>query len=140
MSRIRISDSDLDRAVNVGRERMASEVRAHAVRYDPARDTIEMSMVDGWGLVFERRSVREFADVTPDEMAGLELSPIGTGLMLDSRDIHINVHGLVTSFMSPRLMASALGRKGGATSSEAKRQSSRENGKRGGRPRKEKAA
>jgi hypothetical protein len=126
MNRNRVSDDDLARAVETGRQQMATEIRAHAVRYDPASDTVELSMVDRWGLVFERSSVKEFADVGPDEMGDLELSPVGTGLMLDVLDIHINVHGLVTSFISRCLMASALGRKGGATSSDAKKCSSRE--------------
>jgi hypothetical protein len=68
------------------------------------------------------------------------ISPVGSGLMLDDHDIHINVHGLVTGFISPHLMASTLGRKGGSTLSDAKTRSSRENGKKGGRPRKTKVA
>ncbi|MDA8232699.1 MAG: DUF2442 domain-containing protein [Magnetospirillum sp.] len=140
MSENRVGDEDLARAVELGRQRMATEFRAASVRYDAARDTVELSMVDGWGLVFERRAVSQFAEVPPEEMARLEVSPVGTGLLLDARDIHVNVHGLVTSFISPHLMASTLGRKGGASSSDAKKRSSRENGRKGGRPKKVKAA
>lgn len=136
MSGNRITDEDLTRAVAAGRQRMATEFRASAVRYDAGRDAVELTMVDGWGLVFLRSAVAELAAVPFDDMGKLEISPVGTGLLLDDRDIHINVHGLVTGFISPHLMASTLGRKGGSTSSAAKTRSSRENGKKGGRPRK----
>jgi len=140
MSDTQISDDELAQAVEAGRRRMATEFRADSVRYDPARDAVELTMVDGWGLVFLRSAVDELAAIPAHDMTKLEISPVGTGLLLDDHDIHINVHGLVTGFISPHLMASALGRKGGSASSAAKARSSRENGRKGGRPGKSKVA
>ena len=140
MSGNHITDEGLALAVEAGRRRMATEFRASAARYDADRDAVELTMVDGWGLVFLRSAVPELAGIPSSDMGKLEISPVGTGLMLDDHDININVHGLVTGFISPHLMASTLGRKGGSTSSDAKTRSSRENGKKGGRPRKAKVA
>ena len=140
MSGIQVTNEELSLAAEAGRRRMATEFRAGSVRYDPARDAIELTMVDGWGLVFLRSAVAELADIPSQDMGKLDISPAGTGLMLDDHDVHINVHGLVTGFISPHLMASTLGRKGGSASSDAKARSSRENGRKGGRPGKSKVA
>ncbi|MBF0306117.1 MAG: DUF2442 domain-containing protein [Alphaproteobacteria bacterium] len=131
-----VTDSDLDRAVQAGQRRMANEFRASAVRFDVERDIVELAMEGGWWLAFRRADVAEFADVDPVDMAKIELSPAGMGIEIEARDIHVGVHGLVSSFISPHLMASSLGRLGGGATSDAKRRSARENGKKGGRPRK----
>jgi len=61
MSDMRLSDDELAQAVEAGRTRMATEFRADSVRYDPVRDAVELTMVDGWGLVFLRSAVDELA-------------------------------------------------------------------------------
>lgn len=131
-----VTESDLDRAIEAGQRRMASEFRAAAVRFDVERDVIELTMEGGWWLAFRRADVVEFAGIDPVDMTKLELSPAGKGIEIDERDIHVGVHGLVSSFISPHVMASSLGRLGGGTTSAAKKRSARENGKKGGRPRK----
>lgn len=132
----KISQEELDRAVEAGRARMDAEFRAKSVRYDAARDVVELTMIEDWGLVFRRADILEFRDVAPKDMEKIEVSPAGMGLEIDDLDIHIGINGLVTSFISPHLMAKSLGRRGGGVRSEAKQASARENGKKGGRPRK----
>jgi hypothetical protein len=135
MNRAILSDEKFASAVKEGRRRMAVEFRASAIRYDAERDVLEVSMADGWGLVLMRRDIKSLANLPVAAMSELCLTPVGTGILLDAYDVNINVHGLVSSLISPHLMASTLGRKGGAANSEAKKKSSRENGKKGGRPR-----
>ncbi len=136
MSKNIVTEADLAHAVEAGERRMATEFRAADVRFDETRELVELTMVDGWGLFFQRADIEEFRDVGPSEMKKLEISPAGMSLDLDDFDIHISVHGLVTSFISPHLMAKSLGRRGGESTSPSKKQSARENGKKGGRPRK----
>lgn len=45
-----IKEEELAWVVDVGRRRMVTQFRAESVRYDPAPDAIERTMVDGWGL------------------------------------------------------------------------------------------
>jgi hypothetical protein len=70
-----ITDEGLALAVEAGRQRMPTEFRASAARYDPTRDAVELTMVDGWGLVFLGSMVPELASVPSDDMGKLEISP-----------------------------------------------------------------
>jgi hypothetical protein len=94
MNGIQVTNEELSQAVEAGRRRMATEFHACSVRYDPARDAIELTMVDGWGLVFLRSAVAELAEIPSQDMGNLEISPMGTGLMLDAHDIHIKAPSL----------------------------------------------
>lgn len=136
MNRNIMTEADLTRAVEAGERRMATGFRAADVRFDAARDIVELTMVDGWGLFFLRTAIEEFRDVGPEDMRKLEVSPAGMGLELDDLDIHVSIHGLVTSVIPPQMMAKFLGQRGGEATSPSKKQSARENGKKGGRPRK----
>ncbi len=74
-------------------------------------------------------------------MAELTLWPDGSLIEIESLDIHISVHGMVMAALRvlvPRpVMAGVFAAQGGsATSKAGKTTSSRENGKKGGRPRK----
>ena len=74
-------------------------------------------------------------------MAELALWPDGSLIEIESLDIHISVHGMVMAALRvlvPRpVMAGVFAAQGGSATSKAGRAtSSRENGKKGGRPRK----
>ncbi len=74
-----------------------------------------------------------------EHLAELTLWPDGS--LIESLDIHISVHGMVMAALRvlvPRpVMAGVFAAQGGsATSKAGKTTSSRENGKKGGRPRK----
>lgn len=129
-----ITERDVALAVERGRRRMATEFRASSAQYDAKRDTIELTMVDGWGLVFRRQQIPEFAELDAHHMDALQVSPAGTAILVEESDVHVSVHGLVTSFISPHLMAATLGQMGGKTSSPAKKRTAQANGKKGGRP------
>ncbi|HEX6792510.1 MAG TPA: DUF2442 domain-containing protein [Casimicrobiaceae bacterium] len=60
----------------------------------------------------------------------------GYGLHWPSLDLDLAVPGLIAGCFGSRTWMSALGRRGGKATSKAKRQAARENGKKGGRPRK----
>lgn len=62
------------------------------------------------------------------------------GIELESRDTHISVDGLMTAILPAmlptRANAAIFASRGGRATSEAKRSSAQQNGRRGGRPRK----
>ncbi|CAA7624209.1 hypothetical protein [Magnetospirillum sp. SS-4] len=78
MNGIQVTNEELSQTVEAGRRRMATEFRAGSVRYDPARDAIELTMVDGWSLVFLRSAMAELAEIPSQDMGKLEISPVGT--------------------------------------------------------------
>ena len=55
---------------------------------------------------------------------------------LDRLDADFNIAGLVAGIFGTKAWMSQLGRKGGQSTSSAKAESSRNNGKKGGRPKK----
>ncbi len=131
-----ITAETLANALDAGRRRLARAFTATAVRYDPARDAVDIDLSQGFGLRLPRTAIAELATVPIGALTALELSPAGTGIDLDDHNVHINVHGLVLSLLSPSTLAASLGKRGGAQSTAAKRESARANGRLGGRPKK----
>ena len=75
-----------------------------------------------------------------EELSKLDVWPDGSAIELEDRDIQISVHGLLSAVLPAMLPSSAVAaifaRRGGKSTSEAKRASSQANGRKGGRPRK----
>lgn len=136
MGAMKTTQKELKEAIAAGRRRRAMERRAADVRYDSDRDAIEIELIDGAAVRLPRTMVEEFRIVAPEDMAAVRVSPAGYGIRLDKHDINISVHGLIGSLATAGGMAAALGQRGGAVRSEAKRLSARANGTKGGRPRK----
>lgn len=106
----------------------------------PERDAIEIATNGNAGFLIPRAWSAALQDVPTEDMARLETWPDGSAIALEDRDIHISGHGLMTAILSvmlpPRAAAAVFARRGGRGTSEAKRNSARENGRKGGRPRK----
>ena len=137
----RISDAEYAAALAAGRIEAEIELRAQAVRSVPERDAIEIVTNHNAGFLIPRQWIGALQDVSTEELGKLEVWPDGSAIELEDRDIHISVHGLLTAIlpaMLPSRSVSAIfaGRGGQATTSRAKRKSSRVNGRKGGRPRK----
>lgn len=143
-SRKRITEADIDRALAADTAMVRSELRARRVSYDAERDTVFLWVEPDAAIGVARSRVPSLAGLPATDMASLRLWPDGTVLELIERDVHISVPSLLARIVEeltpPALLRSMLARTGGSAISEAKRRSSAENGKRGGRPRKAPAA
>ena len=73
---------------------------------------------------------------TPKQLAEVEITRSGYGLHWESLDVDLGVPELVAGLFGTKAWMSELGRRGGKSKSAAKAQSSRANGKSGGRPHK----
>ena len=77
------------------------------------------------------------ADAKPADLAIIEITPAGLGLHWPKLDADLYLPALLEGvFGSLRWMAGLLGKSGGLARTEAKVAAARENGRRGGRPRK----
>ena len=113
---------------------------AVAARYDRRTSRIVVKLNTDVHISFPARVAEGLADASPDELATIEITPSGLGLHWPRLDADLYVPGLLAGqFGSKRWMAAQLGAAGGRARSEAKAKSSRENGRKGGRPRKEAA-
>ena len=130
------TDTDLERAILAGRRRKLQERRAANVRYDAGKDAVEIELTDGACVRLPRMMIAELADLTPTDLAALQLSPAGYAINLSTHDIDISVQGLLTALIAPSAMAASLGKLGGAAKTALKRATAAANGAKGGRPKK----
>jgi hypothetical protein len=129
-----------EQALNQAEKRMASVREAgYAVsaRYDRRRSRIVVSLNTGVELAFPTRLAQGLADASPENLADIEISPAGLGLHWPRLDADLYVPALLQGvFGSKSWMARLLGAQGGRARTVAKVAASRENGRKGGRPRK----
>ncbi len=133
-----ITDAEFAAALAAGRVEAETEIRARSVRYVPDRDSIEIMTTRYAGFLIPRGWIGALQDVPIEDLAKLEIWPDGSAIELEDRDIHISVDGLMTAILPAMLptgtVAAIFGSRGGRATSEAKRSTARENGRRGGRP------
>lgn len=105
-------------------------------RYDRRRARIMLNLSTGVDVAFPPERVEGLAGATADDLAEIEISPSGLGLYWPRLDADVHVPALLQGvFGSKHWMAQQLGARGGQATSEAKAQAARENGRKGGRPR-----
>lgn len=110
---------------------------ATAARYDRRTSRIVIELNTGVQLAFPTHLAEGLADATAEDLAHIEISPTGLGLHWPRLDADLYVPALLQGiFGSKRWMAAQLGSAGGKVKSDAKAAASRENGHKGGRPRK----
>ena len=122
-------------------ERRTQALRQHghatAARYDRRQSRVVVSLNTGVQITFPVELAEDLAGATPDDLADIDISPAGLALHWPKLDADLYVPALLAGvFGSKRWTASQLGAAGGSARTQAKAASSRENGRKGGRPRK----
>ena len=108
---------------------------ARAVRYDSRRGLIVITLEGGCEFSFPVALAEGFADAPRSKLAKIKISPNGLGLHWPLLDADLYVPGLIEGAFGSRRWMQQIGKIGGASRSPVKARASRENGKRGGRPR-----
>ena len=133
-----ITDAEFAAALAAGRVEAETEIRARSVRYIADRDAIEIVTTCHAGFLVPRGWIGALQDVPIEELVKLDIWPDGSAIELEDRDIHISVDGLMTAILPAMLptktMAAIFASRGGRATSDAKRSSAQENGRKGGRP------
>ena len=110
---------------------------AVSARYDRRTARIVVNLNTGVQIAFPTRLAEGLAGASPDDLAEIEISPAGLGLHWPKLDADVYVPALLQGvFGSKRWMAAELGAAGGKARSRAKAAAARQNGRKGGRPRK----
>lgn len=122
-------------------ERRTQTLRQHGhaigARYDRRWSRVVVSLNTGVQITFPTELAEGLAGASPDDLAKIEISAAGLGLHWPKLDADVYVPALLTGiFGSKQWMAAQLGASGGRARSSTKAASSRENGRKGGRPRK----
>jgi hypothetical protein len=111
----------------------------HAVsaRYDRRTSRVIVGLNTGVQIAFPAHLAEGLTGASAEDLADIEISPAGLGLHGPRLDADVYVPALLQGvFGSKSWMARQLGAAGGQARSSAKAAAARENGRRGGRPRK----
>ena len=110
---------------------------AVSARYDRRRSRIVVAFNTGVELAFPTCLAEGLSGASPEHLADIEISPAGLGLHWPRLDTDLYVPALLQGvFGSKCWMARQLGAEGGRARTVAKVAASRENGRKGGRPKK----
>jgi hypothetical protein len=127
-------DEEVVGATIRAKERLRSDPRAVAARYEDGQIVIDLST--GYRVSFAPERAQGLAGAAPSDLAEIEITPSGYGLHWPELDADLWLPALLEGVFGSRAwMAARLGAEGGKATSDAKAAAARENGKRGGRPR-----
>lgn len=116
-----------------GALRERTEPRAVHAEYDRDRDVILVQLKSGSWFGFSPSAVPELRRATADELAAVEVEAWGEALHWEALDADVSVPGIIfDSLQAPAWWARWIA----SRTTEKKAAAARENGKKGGRPRK----
>ena len=111
--------------------------RAASAHYDAGRNRVIVRLTTGVELGVAPHDVEGLRHASIEDLKVIEVEAFGLGIHFAKLDADLYVPALLQGVLgSKRWMAAQLGSAGGRAHSPAKAAASRENGKRGGRPRK----
>jgi len=133
-ARVVTSDAEIDAAI--ARGRLHAMPQAVEASYDDAADEVVVRFENGVRMAFPRRLLQGLEAASPDQLREIAIAGPGTGLYWPKLDLGHSIRGLVDGVFGTRTWMQQLGKRGGAVKTPAKSAAARENGKKGGRPRK----
>jgi hypothetical protein len=122
-------------AARAGEARLARGPRAARAHYDARTSRLVVELTNGVILMLPPTLLQGLEGATPRQLAAVELTPLGTGLHWECLDADLGVADLALGIFGSRSWMSELARMAGSRTSAREAAASRENGKRGGRPR-----
>ena len=108
---------------------------AHAARYDARRSLVVVTLERGCEFAFPASLGEGLVGAPASKLSKIKISANGLGLHWPLLDAEVYVPGLIEDIFGSRKWMQRIGKLGGLRRSDAKASASRENGKRGGRPR-----
>jgi hypothetical protein len=121
-------------------EAASTEPRAEAVSFDAQTRMYTITLTTGVQFYFPVDLIREIVEAPAEDLADVHLSGSGNSLHWEKLDVDFSISGLLFRILGTQFSLSELARQGGKKSSVAKAEAARQNGKKGGRPRKNKTS
>ena len=127
-----LTDVEIDAALERGRLARETEPRAASARYDRQDDRVVVELTNGCGFAFPPRFVQGLEKASVQQLMEIEVIAAGYGLHWEALDVDFTVPGLMAGIFGTR---AHMARHAGKAMSPAKAAAARENGRKGGRPR-----
>jgi hypothetical protein len=128
-------------AVARGRARHKRGELAASAWYERDRNRVHVELISGSAFAVPVQYLQGLKGAKPDQLERVTVTGRGYGLYWPELDVDVSVPDLIAGSLGTRAWTKAvmqkLGRRGGSRISGAKAAAARENGKRGGRPRKQ---
>jgi hypothetical protein len=138
MARHSISDAELAaqivRARAAAKEADEKEPRVADVRFDSSSRKFVLDLKNGTTFIFPADLVQGLTGAPEALLAKVGITPSHEGLMWEELDVYVGVPALMMGIFGTKAWMAELGRAGGLKTSDAKARAARENGKKGGRP------
>ncbi|GAN77696.1 DUF2442 domain-containing protein [Acidisphaera rubrifaciens] len=128
-----LTDAQIDAAAERGRLARLTEPRAASARYDREAGRVIVELTNGCVFAFPPQLAQGLEDATDDQLAAVEILGAGYGLYWEALDADLSVPGLLAGLFGTRAF---MARHAGRATSPAKAAAARNNGAKGGRPRK----
>jgi hypothetical protein len=137
---VKMSEAEFERqfaeASKCGTERMAEEPRAVEAFYDRDSARVVVHLCNGCTFIFPPELADVLSNASATELEKVTIIPPGYGLDWPDLNASFDLFGLVAGIFGTKRWLTELGRKGDRVTSDAKARAVRENGTKGGRPRK----
>jgi hypothetical protein len=118
-----------------GTEMLDTEPRARTARFDAASGRVVVDLSNGCSFAFPARLAQGLEDASPDALAEVEVLGQGYGLHWEKLDVDLSIPGLLAGlFGTKAFMDRQRAARAGASTSQAKADAARQNGRKGGRP------
>ena len=127
MAEFKLIDEAAFKTAMVQGKRAVARPHAVSARFDRRRHRVWVKLSTGIEFAFDPRHAHGLQDAVQDDLAGVTVEGVGGTLHFPRLDADFSVARLLEGFLGPIEW----------TKREARAAASRENGKRGGRPRKE---
>lgn len=132
-----VTEKVLTQAIERGTKRKDAGVRASSLRYLPPIRSLLVVFADKSAVALPVDNYPELSALTVAQLKRVSLGIGGSALCLDEADMHVSIAGLVAASAPLRRMAMTIAAsRNGSRTSASKALASRENGLKGGRPRK----
>jgi hypothetical protein len=130
------TDAEIDRAIEQAQS-LQQEPRVVSAEYrpGPGLDLLILKLSDGHRHLIPREDLQGLQSATREQIAQVEILGNGTGLHWPALDLDHYVPSLLRRVYGTKSWMAEIGRSGGSAKSVAKKQASRVNGLKGGRPR-----
>jgi hypothetical protein len=129
---VKLTDVQIDAALERGRTARQHEPRATAARYDRRSGRVIVELANGCIFAFPPKLAQGLEAATEEQLSQVDILGAGYGLHWEALDADLTIPGLLAGLFGT---TAYLAQQAGRATSPAKAAAARANGAKGGRPR-----